>query len=154
MKKLEAIKQMELLKKSFEFESEKLLEIIKSCDNPKTVFERIKTVDDVCVEYGTSLEQFNNKWSCLEENERAFKIIKMATKIFNEGWVPNYNDSTQKKWYNWFEFRAGSGFCFSNTNYSYAYANATVGSRICFKDEKTAEHVGRLFVEIYEKFMM
>ncbi len=76
----------------------------------------------------------------------------LIASILNEGWVPDWNDKTQKKHYPWFEWN-GSGFGFSATGYGFTTSNTSVGSRLCFRTSELAEFAGRTFISIYNEHL-
>lgn len=48
-------------------------------EKPKSVFERIKTVDDVLADHGFTTDEFMRKYSSLDEDEKAYKLLKMLS---------------------------------------------------------------------------
>ncbi len=64
-------------------------------------------------------------------SHKLFIIIR----VLNEGWEPNWQDPNEKKWYIYFNLVSGfasSAYCgWTNTH-------SRAGSRLCFKNEKTA----------------
>ncbi len=142
MTKTEAQDRLNVIKS----EEQKLLEIIND-----SVFDRVLTIEDVCIESGTTLEQFNSKHVDLDDHVRAYMLLVMTAKVFNEGWTPDWNNSSEYKYYPW--FKMGAGFDFAGTAYVYAATRTYSASRLCFKDEKTAEHAGRTFLDIYRTYL-
>ena len=139
--------------KQIEIETFKLKKIIENSDK-KTIFERINTFEDVCIESGTTLKMFNEQYRDYLDDEKSYVKLKLIAKVLNEGWRPNWNNSNEYKWYPYFNSGSGSGFCFSSTNCLCTNAAAGVGSRLCFKDEKTAEYAGKTFRETYKSLLM
>ena len=78
---------------------------------------------------------------------KLFIIIR----ALNEGWEPNWQDSTEKKWYPYFNLV--SGFAFSSTNFGWANSAARAGSRLCFKTEELARYAGTQFIELYKEYI-
>lgn len=87
-----------------------------------------------------------------EESENAFRMLKEIIKFKNKGWVPDWNKSSQYKYYPWFYMTAGSGFSLVVVHASCTYAN--VGARLVFESEDVAEATAIEFLPIYKKFMM
>ena len=85
------------------------------------------------------------------------KLIIIAEAL-NEGWQPNWNDSSEWKYYPWFEVKAdeknlsGSGLAY----YVFAYwlSLTAVGSRLCFKSRELAEYAGKQFKKLYEEYFL
>ena len=78
-------------------------------------------------------------------------MLKMVAKAINQGWVPDWNNSDQKKWWPWFNL--SSGFGFSDSCYYYGLASTAVGSRLCFETEEKSDYAANQFMEIYKEFL-
>lgn len=115
------------------------------------VTERILTIDDVLADNSLTRDQFDKQCAGLEQDEIAYRIIKLLAKSLNEGWEPDWSNSGEYKYYPWFEMRGSSGFLFSG--YDYWATASGVGSRLCFKSRELAEHAGRNFTGVYEELM-
>lgn len=76
----------------------------------------------------------------------------------NEGWKPNWNDSSQTKYTAWFEIKADekhpSGFGFSITTYDYWLTSTYVGSRLCFKSSELALYAGKQFEKLFIDYFL
>ena len=126
---------------------------IKFKKSPKNKMEVIKTVEDILKDNGTTKKQFDKDCKDLSKDEVAYRIIKLLCKSLNEGWTPDWDDSSESKHYAWFDMRGGSsGFRF--LDYDYWFAGTFVGSRLCFKTRELAEYAGKQFVEVYKDYMV
>jgi hypothetical protein len=125
--------------------------VIKFKEKPKNVIERIKTIDDVLAEHGFTMQEFKNNFAKLDEDEKAYKLLKMLATTLNEGWLPDWNNRNQPKYFAWFEMGGSSGFRFHV--YDHWRSASDVGSRLCFKSRELAEHAGKQFTEVYKQFM-
>lgn len=138
--------------KGFEIDSfDKQSGEIKFKEVPKSVMERIKTVEDVLSDNGLTREQFDEQYEGLEEDEIAYRILKLLAKSLNEEWMPDWSDSNEYKYYPWFEMRGSRGFRFIDN--AYWHSDSGVGSRLCFKTRELAEYAGQQFQPVYEQFM-
>jgi hypothetical protein len=81
----------------------------------------------------------------------SFAKLTIIAKALNEGWVPDWANGNQYKWYPYFEWKAGFGF--SYTYYGFWRTFANVGSRLCFKSEELAIYAGKQFQSIYNDFL-
>lgn len=117
---------------------------------PKDVISLVKTVEDLLAEHGLTKEEFDEQCKGLSPDEVAYRIIKMLVIALNEGWVPDWNDSDQYKYFPWFYMGGSAGFRFNVCDSWDSY----VGSRLCFKSRELAEHAGRHFTEVYKQFMI
>lgn len=118
---------------------------------PKDVMERIKTVDDILADNHIT-RQFFNQWSDgLSKDEVAYRILKMLATSLNEGWVPDWKNSNEYKYYPWFEMNGSSGFrVYVCARWSSA---SRVGSRLCYKTRALAEYAGSQFTDVYKQFL-
>lgn len=78
--------------------------------------------------------------------------VDMIRDTYNEGWVPDWTNSKEYKWYPWFDMSSGSGLACNGYGYAYAYSDSIVGSRLCYKSREIAEAAGKNFTSIYTKF--
>ena len=85
--------------------------------------------------------------------DQLFTIAEAWNKA--DGFVPDFSDFEQKKWYPWFKYdKDAAGFVFADTHHSSSTANAYFGSRLCFKTAKRAEQFGKQFIELYNKVFL
>jgi len=117
----------------------------------KDVKDRIKNFDDVLAENGISREDFETSCKGLEPDEIAYRMAKLVCLAFNEGWLPDWTNSNQYKYFPWFNMGSSSGVGFSYHGYDAWDTLSSVGSRLCFKSSDLAKHAGKLFEqEIYK----
>lgn len=125
---------------------------VKLKEKPKSILDRIKTVADVLADHNITQEEFEDDCIGLEEDEKAYRLLKMLVKSLNEGWTPDWNDHSQDKYSPWFEMGGSSEFRFDD--FVYWHSLSHVGSRLCFKTHALAEHAGKHFTDVYKKFMV
>ena len=125
---------------------------IKLKEKPKKVTDRIKTVSDVLADHGLTEEEFDEQCDGIDDDEVAYRILKMLAKSLNEGWTPNWNNDNEYKYYAWFYMGGSSGFRFRG--YGYRGSLSDVGSRLCFKSYELAEYAGKQFTDVYKRFML
>lgn len=83
-----------------------------------------------------------------------YKLI-MITKAQNklDGFVPDYANRGQWKYYPWFKWVASrSAFVYSSTVCTNTYT--FLGSRFCFIDRKTSEFIGNKYEGLYNDLML
>lgn len=114
-------------------------------------FSRIKTVEDILSDNGLTQAEFDERCAGHTQDEKAYRIIKLLAKSLNEGWVPDWSDSSQYKYFPWFEMLGPSGFRFGD--FVGWGSGSAVGARLCFKSRELAEHAGKNFTEVYKQFM-
>lgn len=81
----------------------------------------------------------------------ALAKLSIIREALNEGWQPDWSNSSEYKYYPWFAFKAGVGF--SHTDYGGVCSGSTVGSRLCFKSSELAMYAGAQFEAIYNDFL-
>lgn len=149
---------METLKiqipEGFQVESfDKVTGEVKLSPKPKNILEVIKTFSDVLNHLGIDEEEFDENKDELTQDEIAYRQIKLIVKALNEGWVPDWTNSSETKYCPWFRMGSSSGSEFSFYVYDCWLAGSVVGSRLCFKSRELAEYAGKQFAEIYKKYM-
>jgi hypothetical protein len=125
---------------------------IKFKPKPKQVTERIMTVGDILADNGLTHDQFSKMCDGLDQDETAYRLLKLLAKSLNEGWTPDWKNSSQVKYYPYFEMESSSGFRFYDGDAWGSYS--FVGSRLCYKTRELAEHAGNQFLAIYRSFMV
>lgn len=148
MEKQEALNRL----KSIEQETEKLRKIIEDADKPKNIMDRIKTYEDACNVLGLGCHKV---WSDYDSvDEIAYKKLKVIIKVLNEGWIPDWKNSNEYKYYPWFEMtkKPGSGFLSSDSDGWRSLSS--VSSRLAFKSRELALYAGKQFEKIYYDYMV
>lgn len=119
------------------------------------ITDRVKSYEDACSELGiTPIDEAQMLATGFTKDEIAYRKLKTITQALNEGWVADWTNPTQEKWTPWFYPNSFSGFVFYTAHYYCSLAYAGDGSRLCFKDEKTATCAGKQFVDLYKEFIL
>ena len=72
-----------------------------------------------------------------------------------DGFVPDFSDWHQDKWFPWFKYdKDDAGFVSATTPYAATYAYAAMGSRLCFKSSARAAQFGKQFADLYNKVFL
>lgn len=83
-----------------------------------------------------------------------FKLL-IVIEAVNEGWIPNWNDHNQTKYFPWFEVEANkenpSGVGFSDTFCAIWTSDSSVGSRLCLETREKALYVAEQFSDLYKE---
>ena len=117
----------------------------------KDIKERIKTFEDACKELGIKPDDVLH--SALERDIvsiNAYSKLIVIARALNEGWEPNWNDSSEYKYYPWLQYKSGVGF--SSSVYVFTCTDTCVGSRLCFKSRELAEYAAVQFNKEYYEF--
>ncbi|WP_119792075.1 hypothetical protein [Flavobacterium anhuiense] len=99
----------------------------------KSIKERIKSFDDVLLELNIVRSDFDLSNHGLESDEVAYRKAKLVAKVFNEGWIPDWTNSSEYKYFPWFKMGSPSGVGFSYYCYVSRVTSSDVGSRLAFK---------------------
>lgn len=111
------------------------------------ITDRIQTFADVEEVSGIKLTRRSDE----TDDEFAYRQIKLIAKVLNEGWVPDWSDSNQYKYFPYFKHKSGFGLSYYGTNIWHSFT--FVGSRLCFKSAELAEYVGKQFADIYNDYL-
>ena len=85
----------------------------------------------------------------LADKMLAYWQIKQLESLFNNTWIPDWNNLDQRKWYPYF-IKNAYGWVFNNSNNHNSYCYGGVGF---YKDQKTSDHIGKNFKDIYIKIL-
>jgi hypothetical protein len=91
-----------------------------------------------------------------ERNQKAiiaFYKLSVIAQWMNQGWVPDWNDHLQWKYYPWFDMTSAGLGC-SNAHYAASYASAGIGSRLCFRTSELAVSAGNDLLPLYEDVIL
>lgn len=121
----------------------------------RTIFEKVKTFEDA---YAILPKTDKDKKDYAKiKNLDVADYIKdslkriIIAKALNEGWEPNWKNTSEYKWFPYFSF--DSGFGFSGSNCSNWTTNAGVGSRLCFKSEELSNYFGEQFIDLHKSVL-
>lgn len=117
------------------------------------ITDRIKNMIDVVEEYERLYGKVSLPMNGRDKQEKsinAFYQIQIISAVLNEGWVPNFNNSSEYKYYPWFEKKA-SGWVFYVCGCVCGYSG--VGSGAVYKTSELAEYVGKQFLDIYQDYL-
>jgi hypothetical protein len=119
---------------------------------PESVFDRIKTWEDVLVDQNENPVSFAKRTQFDSDDEKAYKEAKLITRAMNELKPGEELDPTKP----WFEIRWNreSGFGFSDSDCACWCTYSDVGSRLSFKDSQRAIHAAKTFPHIYKRLII
>lgn len=114
-------------------------------------FDQILTIDDVFE--ATGADRSDPKYSTGTPDEIAYHLLKLLPKALNpEQWVPDFNNSDQRKWSPWF-YMDSPGFRFFVSYYGSTITLSTGGSRLCYAEESISDHAGKHFLWLYKQWL-
>ena len=165
-------------------ELKQVLEILFGVETfkPKTIIDRIKTLDDALEELGPN-HFLVKEFDCLCNAETTFNTkvysqLCVITAALNEGWTPKLMKG-ERRYIPYFllytdeEIRnlseeeksrvvyrsssyadANGGVSYADAYYDSAYVGASIGSRLAFKTRELAEYAGKQFVKLYANYLL
>ena len=100
----------------------------------KKITELVKTFEDARKLTGRpDVPDFSNLPTDMRKHfEAQYKMIVIAEAL-NEGWIPDWDNYNEYKYYPWFEM-SPSSFAFNDSNYDNANANAGSRSHLCYNN--------------------
>ena len=124
---------------------------------PNSEFDVVKVREST---YATCI--YDVKRLVTDINPKHIKALTALNKLFTiaeawnkeDGFVPDFSDNEQDKWFPWFVYDKDAGFVYAYTNSKPTNAYAYIGSRLCFKTSERAAQFGKLFVDLYNKVFL
>jgi hypothetical protein len=109
----------------------------------------IKTFEDACEKLGITTEI--NISSGLKElivPTVALYKLQVIFKAINNGWIPDWNNSNEYKYYPWFTMSSDS---FGSSVFSDWSAGSVSGSRLCTYNSEVSDYIGKQFESLYRE---
>ena len=141
----EVITDFESARRAIGFNSNSDFTVVKRSHYENTIqFKDVaKLVNEIAPKHLEALIALNELFTIAEAWNKA------------DGFVPDFSDWNQNKWYPWFKYdKDAEGFVCTTANYTPAYASAYLGSRLCFKTSERAAQFGKQFIELYNKVFL
>jgi len=118
-------------------------------------FRSIKSFEDACAHLGITPELpqlVNGCQELLKPIIAAYKLM-VIFKAINNGWVPDWGNTNQAKWFPWFwVLPSGTGFSLSDTNY--LCEGTDLGSRLCCDSSAKCRYITDNFEGLYKDFLL
>lgn len=117
------------------------------------IIPKINSFADACAE--VSENPYDPKFNEGTPDEIAYKQYKVVCRALNGGWVPDWANASQAKWYPWMEYNsAAAGFRFYASYFSHSLACAGAGSRVRLCSDNIAKHAGTKFEGLISDTLM
>lgn len=126
----------------------------KYFDVPKNICDRIQTIQDVLDIVGERYEdviRYKNPTTKEQRAENARNLIERITKAYNEGYVFDWTNSGQYKWFPYFRKDAPGLWVLDSVDFG--YADAFMGFGCYFKSKETATDAVTKFIDIYRDYL-
>ena len=136
---------------------------------PEDVKERVKSYEDACEELGIPVV---TDWGDMKIDEIAYAKLKTIVWALNEGWVPDWEDSDQYKYWVWFNMSdlnqwysrvvarscnysyADGGVALAHCNYTSTNTYSNYGSRLALKSRDLAIYCGNTFASLWAEYLL
>jgi len=119
-------------------------------------YKTIKTFEDACNKLGIDPSKLPDLSMIPEEFRKpliaTYKLF-IVFKAINDGWIADYSNHSQWKYYPWFRVLS-SGFGFSASYYCYGYAASDIGSRLCTDTSEKALYMAKQFEDLYKDLFL
>lgn len=121
--------------------------------------EWVKTFKDVCDAAGVNETDYSIPDTAPTEVMAAayFKRLRLIQQVFNEGWEPNLADTSQNKYYPWFNIHPNkekaSGFGLSFVGCVFVSTRSDLGVRLACRNEELAKFMGTTFTDLYKDLL-
>jgi hypothetical protein len=146
--KLESYASRNPFEADVELTSDEVNEMFKaSDDNQKNILDKFLIRDNGVMDKVTSYKTACKVLGIEPNHKTSYERLTTIIKALNNGWKPNFKDSNERKYYNYFHNNQ-SGFSFYAV-YCY-YTNMLVPSALYLKDEETALYANKIAFKEYE----
>jgi len=141
-----------LIEKGYDEANSKQKELIKQYFKINTFdLSDIKSFDDILKISGKTLEDiliYKSPKTTREIRLNAFSKIELIKEVVNQGWIEDWNNNNEYKYYPWFNFGSGGCRFFDSDSYCSGF-----GSVLAFyKTKKISDFVGKTFLKEYKEF--
>lgn len=132
------------------------LPTVKEIFNIIETYESIKTLEDACKALGEKDSEVKTLRVLqavvgLDRKVVSGQELVVITRALNDKWVPDWEDSSEYKYYSWFDMRKNSfGYYACTTNCS----DSVVASRLCLKSPELAKYSANQFKNIHKEYMV
>ena len=118
-------------------------------------FRTIKTFEDACnkIRVTRALPTLTNGCQELMKATVAAYKLMVIFQAINDGWIPDWNNSDQYKYYPWLRvLSSGSGV--SGTSCLYERTGSNVGSRLCTDTYEKSNYMASQFEQEYKDLFL
>lgn len=118
-----------------------------------SITERVTTMQDVCQVTGRDYDAFMKDMNSLAPHAAGYLEICAIAEALNEGWVRDYSNSNQYKYYPWYKYQKGSsgrGLSFSGLDCGRSCT--AVGPRLVFKSADLVHYAVKTFPNSFDKY--
>lgn len=116
----------------------------------RDICDRIQSLEDVYELVGLDRQERKQLWDGMRNYPHLihFHQATLITEAYNQGWKPNWDDSSEYKYYPWWNH---SGFRLHVVDYHCSASG--VGSRLVFRESRFVEDAVKKFPDVYKGYL-
>lgn len=125
------------------------------------ITDRVKSYEDACKALGVEpINEQNAKAQGFRPDEIARRKLETIAAALNEGWLPDWNNTDEYKYYPYFYIqenakgKGSAGLSYAYSYYAASTTSASFGSRLCFYASRLARYAGNQFTDLYEQILI
>jgi hypothetical protein len=129
------------------------LDKLRSSLPPQKIQDKIKTLKDVYKHLGVNREDvipFKSPKNKSQRSTNAKVDIEHISQALNEGWIPDFSNTSQYKHYPYFQ-KLVSGWVVRD--YTSGYGFASLGFGFYYKNSDLALYAGKTFLDVYTDYI-
>ena len=121
-------------------------------DKEKSTFERImfkevsSPMEKVFQYHNTTEEQFNELYKNIPKHLKAIEKECMLASFYNKGWIPDFNNKNQRKYFAYFYLDV-----FRLDDCSYCYSSSCVPARLLWKNEQDLREAVEIYKDVFKE---
>lgn len=125
--------------------------LLKFLAKSKSKLDEIKSFNDACEILGVKdsqkvIDKLLELPKSVNRKMIALYKLEIIVKALNDGWTPNWSNTNEPKYYNWFNMDGFS--CYISY---FNYENSNVPSALCFKTSDLAKHCAKIAIKEYKE---
>jgi len=123
------------------------------------ITKKITSFETACEDQGlnpSDLPIVNHLPEWMQQSIIDYYKLSVIIRSLNEGWVPNFNDWNEDKYFNFFyaNFGAAAGVGCVDSKRVPSSTSTILGSRLCFKTRKLAIYAAEKFEALYRSYLL
>mgnify|MGYP006418984619 CR=1 FL=1 len=119
---------------------------------------KIKTFEEACEALELDSKKVVPDFSMYPEKHQKAMVahakLVIIAEALNEGWQPDWGNSSEYKYELWFYMGGSSGSGFAYYVYDHWLTHSFCSSRLCFKSRELAEYAGEQFKDLYKDYYL
>ena len=142
--KKEAKEQLDRLKADVE-------RLEKIINTPEKSWKDVIDFKSACQYNGDLYWEMEQRWTIAKLTPQQINTLKLEYCIstINEGWKPDWKNSSEYKYYNWWEYKSlAGGWCLYGVDTRFSCSSDSVG--LFYQSEEKAKHGAKFFKDMYQ----